>query len=270
MEPNYIKPIILYDLFFTKSISNTTLPEKKPIQPQPIMPSTPVKSKKRTLADYSLNELEQLISPNGKKILKTVRKEEQLELARALVEDADLVEANEMEEYENDPDYKEKMENNGLGFYMENFIAFHGVCPVCGQKTLRKYSFSNMPVIDLICVNVPYHTVHGGCFLYQVKTSLNDMYFSRKSNRIMIGSKRFGYNSHAVKGTDSDIKKLLTIGYICLFMDLQTDNTKYKINKLKSFVLIPDLQKKLDQYYYEYKGEFMGKISLVGIPVWLG
>ncbi|QKF94336.1 hypothetical protein QKU48_gp0878 [Fadolivirus algeromassiliense] len=262
MEPDYIKPIILYDLFFTKPISNITKPQKENTPPLtfPSLPYTPVKRKKRTIDDYSLGELEQLISPNGKKILHTVPIEEQKELARALVEDVRLIESKEMEEYKNDPDYKEKLENNGLGFYMENFISFYGICPVCKENTLRKYSFSNMPVVDLICINAAYHQVHGGCFLYQVKTSLDDMYFNKTHNYISVGSKRFGYNSHIIHTNDDINKKRLVIGYICLYLNrvIGHDN-KYNINKTKSFILLPNLQDQSGLYYYQYIDPIMGK-----------
>lgn len=260
MEPNYIKPNILYDLFFTRSISNVTLPKKQ--QPEIITkPLTPIKSKKRRLEEYSLPELEKLLSPNGKKILKTVPQDQQLDLAKDLIVDTKLIESKEIEEYKDDPDYIEKMENNGLGFYMENFISYYGVCPVCKLKTLRKYSFSNMPVVDLICINDTYHTVHGGCFLFQVKTSLNDLYFSKKDNYITVGSINYGYNSHIVKGSDNINNKKLVIGYICLYLNPKS-NTEYKINKQKSFVLLPNLNNQSNESYYSYntnKQTYMGK-----------
>ena len=251
---SYIKPIILYDLYFTKDISNITIPTKENLPETQTIPQTPPapKSKKRLMED--------MLSPEGKKIYKSASTPDKSRLLADLLADTRTVEEIEMKEYENDSDYLEKLENNGLGLYMESFISNYGICPICKQKTLRKYSASNMPVVDLICVNKAYHTTNNSCFLFQVKTSLSDIYFNKKENYITVGSKKFGYNSHIVKGNSSDVNKTLVIGYICLFLDQNMmDNNKYKINKSKSFVLVPDLQKKLDEYYYEYIMEFMGK-----------
>lgn len=261
IEHNYVKPIVLYDLFFTRPISNITLSQKRNQEIQPF--TTPEKSKKRKLEEYSLSELEKLISPDGKKILKAEPRDRQLELARNLVADVNLIETKEMEEYKNDLDYVEKMENNGLGFYMENFMSYYGVCPVCKLNTLRKYSFSNMPVVDLICINDNYHTVHGGCFLFQVKTSLNkdNLYFNKIDHYITVGSMNYGYNAHVVKGSDDLIKKKLLIGYICLHLNQKSNSTtEYMIDTQKSFILLPDLNKQLDATYYSYRDKetYMG------------
>ena len=207
-----------------------------------------------------------LLSPMGKQIYKTASEEDKPYLLPLLLKDTNDVEEQEMKDYENDPDYIEKMENNGLGYYMEKFMSFYGICPVCKQNTLRKYNMSNMPVVDLICINRKYHIANGGCFLYQVKTTVesdtlfSNIYFNKKNKTIMIGSKRFGYNSHVIKGDDDHNKKLLTIGYICLYLIKDTQNDhKYRISKTNSLVLIPDLHNNTNEYYYEYVKVIMNK-----------
>ncbi len=242
MDNNYIDKIILYDLFFRKPISNVTLNTNTQSQSHDL---TPIKQKTQSLID--------LLSPDGKLLYERAHKDDQAKLLEYLVKDTRIVENMEIVEYMNDPDYQEKMENHMLGFYMENFISCYGICPVCGQNTLRKYSMSNMPVVDLICINFDYHFNNGGCFLYQVKTAIDSNYFTK--THVTVGSKRFGYNSHIVKGNDDNNKKFIVIGYICLYLtqdENKNDNTKYKIKKSESFILIPDLENTLNEHYYSY------------------
>lgn len=151
-----------------------------------------------------------------------------------------------------DPDYIEKLENNRLGFYMEDFVCHYFKCPNCMQKTLKKYAISNMPVVDVICTNYNYHIDKNETFLFQIKisTSLNN-YFSKNNKYILIGSKKYGYNSHVINGADQAFDKQLLINYICLQLDQIADNT-YNIDKRNSFILIPDAKKNINNHYYEY------------------
>ena len=258
MDNNYIDKIVLYDLFFRKPISNiilntninTNINTNTQTHTQTHHNLTPIKQKTESLIN--------LLSPEGKLLYERAHKEDKEKLLEDLVKDTRIVEDMEVVEYMDDLDYQEKMENNMLGFYMENFISHYGVCPVCEQNTLRKYSMSNMPVVDLICINFDYHFNNGGCFMYQVKTAIDSNYFTK--THITVGSKRFGYNSHIVKGNDDDNKKFIIIGYICLYLTQnENDNTKYKIKKSNSFVLIPDLKSVLDEPYYSYGVNYFGK-----------
>lgn len=43
-----------------------------------------------------------------------------------------------------DPDYLEKMENKNLGFFMENFLVAHAICPVCQKKKVYANIFIRM------------------------------------------------------------------------------------------------------------------------------
>lgn len=248
MNNDYIDKITLYDLFFRKPINIVTFTENS--QQIQTINLTPIEQKTQSLLT--------LLSPEGKLLYERAPKEDKEKLLNDLVKDTNIVENMEMVDYMNDLDYKEKMENNMLGFYMESFISCYGMCPVCKQNTLRKYNMSNMPVVDLICTNFDYHFNNKSCFLYQLKTSIDSNYFTK--NHITVGSKRFGYNSHIVKGTDNDNKKILVIGYICLFLTQnENHNNKYKINKSRSFILIPNLENTLDDYYYSYGVNYFGK-----------
>ena len=258
MDNDYIDKITLYDLFFRKPINIVTYENSQ--QTQQIQQTHQLHPNNLTPIKQKTQSLLSLLSPEGKLLYKRAPEEDKEKLLNDLVKDTNIVENMEMLDYMNDLDYKEKMENNMLGFYMESFISCYGKCPVCKQKTLRKYNMSNMPVIDLICTNFDYHYNNGGCFMYQLKTSIDSNYFNK--NHITVGSKRFGYNSHIVKGSDDDNKKLLVIGYICLFLtqnENNDNNNKYKINKSKSFVLIPDLKSTLDEHYYSYGVNYFGK-----------
>lgn len=244
MELNTYIPIVkLYELFFTKPISTTILLNREHT-PQP----------------YQQQQQQNLLSPMSKQIYQSAYTPDKPKLLQEFIKDDLAIETLEQQQYKDDPDYQEKLENGGLGFYMESFIAFHGLCPLCGQKTLRKYIRSNIPVVDLICINKSYHEANNSCFLFQIKTTLSDLYFNKSQQYIMVGSKQFGYNSHIVKGSDDIKKKTIVIGYICISLDRNIlDNTKYKINKQKSFVLIPNLLNTKSENYYEYTQSIMNK-----------
>ena len=67
-----------------------------------------------------------------------------------LLSDNAEIEANENKMFDLDPDYQQRMENNGLGFFMEEYICVYGYCPVCNQPTLKKYQQTNIPVVILM------------------------------------------------------------------------------------------------------------------------
>ena len=155
-----------------------------------------------------------------------------------------------------DPDYQEKMENSGLGFFMENFVAMYCHCPVCGKQTLKKYAHSNVPVVDLVCTNKSYHLANNKCFLFQVKISLTSNYFSLANKKIIVGSKTYGELVNQTKGTNSIYQKIIVPGYICIRL-YKADPTLqiYSIDHRNSFIIVPNYQNESDKLYYKYLDE---------------
>ena len=204
-----------------------------------------VQSKPRTPPHYTSIPTE--ISPISHIILSTVSPESKHIMLDLLHEDTRQITQAESE----DVDYQEKMTNQGLGFYMENFVSWYGVCPVCKQTTLRKYWHSNVPVVDLVCINKNYHLNTRTCFLFQLKISMTTNYFSFQRQTISVGSKVYGKFPHSTSGIDNWSRKQITPGYICLKMN-QTGPDTYAIDKRLSFILVPDYHKTSNQRYYEY------------------
>lgn len=241
MQSTYLPLIGLYNLYFNNKLSEII----KINNTDPIYQS-PIKIK---------NELPKL-TPISKLLYESATEEDKIKLLQLFKYDDERI--KELNKYnpEEDPDYLEKLENNGLGFYMENFICYYALCPICKQNTLKKFASHNMPVVDVVCTNKKYHLENNTCFLFQIKISLNESYFSKKNKFITIGSKFFGYNSHVIKSNFPIQNKLVCVGYICLSLDLVSNyDTKYKINNQKSFALVPDLQKQDNEYYYSYVNE---------------
>lgn len=221
----------LYNLFFHKNL--IVLSKNIPQSPPP-------KSNKPII-----------VTPMTKMILSTLTPNSREFMRRDLQADTEIIEKMEKIELENDPDYLEKMANSGLGFYMENFISYYGVCPVCKEYTLRKYFHSNVPVVDFVCVNKDYHLKTNTCFLFQLKISLGDEYFSLKRQTISIGSRRYGELPHTVKGNDNIDYKRIVPGYICLKL-IPREMQNYQIDVINSFIIVPDYNNMSNRSYYEY------------------
>lgn len=152
-----------------------------------------------------------------------------------------------------DLDYQEKFENGRLGFVVEDWLAANGVCPVCGNHTLCKYQQSNIPVVDLVCTNVNYHLKHKLCFLFQVKTSLNDTYFNLRQRSVSVGSRVYGHTAHTVTGSAPLASKYIVPGYICIKLRPKSlEHQTYSIDSRRSFVLIPNYSSTNPQPYYGY------------------
>lgn len=230
----------LYNIFFKKELLNLYLDN------QPIV-STPIKK-----VPLPLN-----LTPFSKIILDHTSPNSKEYMLKELIKDNEKLKSLELND--DDPDYLNKIENNYLGFFMEDFISINGLCPVCNQPTLRKYSSSTIPVIDLICINYYYHLIQNECFIFQVKISLNNSYFNLKNKNISVGSKRFGEIAHSINGIDLLKNKFIVPGYICLQLT-DLSNRSYLINYSKSFILIPNYMNELDQPYYSYvKKNFFNK-----------
>ncbi len=154
----------LYQIFFKKNLINIS----KYIEKSYIVPMQP----------------NVLLTPNSKAIYDSTSPRSKPYILLDMLKNNDSILYKEQVDSEIDEDYIEKMENNGLGFYMESFLSMYAYCPVCGLQTLKKYSHSNVPVVDLICVNYKYHLQNSECFLYQVKISLGNIYFNLNNNKI--------------------------------------------------------------------------------------
>src|SRR3990172_4897969 len=157
---SYVDPHILYELFLAtrlKSVVSSGQGQGPGLGPgQNVQPGTPLKT-----------------TPFTKMILDAIRTDEREELKKEFEIDNKTIDALAELDVEKDPDYLEKMENNRLGFYMEDFVISHMGCPICGKKTLQKYSVPNMPTVDLVCTNRDGHLLFDekqiNCFLFQVK-----------------------------------------------------------------------------------------------------
>jgi hypothetical protein len=234
----YIKVDDLAKIFFTKNLVEL---DKTP-------PKTPPRGEPSV--DSSLTPLSKAIYDT----LTPKSKEPMLQLMRM---DDLITQEAEM----SDPDYVEKFENGRLGFFMEEYISYYGFCPVCGQKSLKKYDHSNVPVVDLVCINRDYHLMSETPFLFQVKISFTNLYFDLNEKIITIGSKTYGYNAHMVKGTSPQLQKFICPGYICIKMN-SVNLQDYVVDYRNSFVLLPDYHKQNPTYYYKYlKSDFKNQIT---------
>lgn len=208
----------------------------------------------RTPKKQQVNNNNNNMSPTSEKILAAMTPRSREILKNEMLEDDVQIENLERNEEMLDPDYQEKMENNGLGFFMENFVSINGVCPVCGQKTLHKYSHSNIPVVDFVCTNWKYHLETQTCFLYQLKISLTSEYFNLNKQSISVGSVVYGVPSHLVNGNEPINRKYYVPGYICIKLYPVPDQIqKYQIDFRNSFVLVPNFHSTINETYYSYR-----------------
>jgi hypothetical protein len=212
--------------------------EKDLVELSKNLPVSPIKNNNPVLFE---------ITPISRMILSSLTPYSKQIMTEELRADNLFIEEYERKELENDPDYLEKMANNKLGFYMENFVSYYGVCPVCKQNTLRKYFHSNVPVVDFVCINKDYHLQTNTCFLFQLKISLGGEYFN--FNQISIGSRRYGELPHSIKGSDN-IKHIVP-GYICLRLNW-LESQSYLIDPNNSFIIVPDYHNTSNISYYQY------------------
>jgi len=171
--------------------------------------------------------------------------------------DADTNKINEINNLidENDSTYI-NVENHGK--LIEIWLADNMKCPCCKQKTLKRYTKDNFPIIDLVCININ-HNIDDGVKFFQVKsshlnsTSINGQpYFSFQDKTIMTGSKNWGKLVHEIKGSDNYNKKKILIGYICILFTESSDQKYIYINQINSFVVLPYVYLDDDEPYYEY------------------
>lgn len=235
MEKKSLNYSDIEQLFFRKQLVELTK----------VLPKTPIKQKIKN-SQFEL-------TPSSKAILDSTSPRSKPYVLELLQKNSETIELKEKLDENTDPDYLEKMENNGLGFFMEDFISVYSKCPVCGKNTLKKYSHSNVPVVDLVCTNTDYHLKYNKCFLFQVKISLSTNYFNLRNQTIAVGSKTFGELAHLHTGTEPIKDKYIVPGYICIQLRLDKDEIQtYLIDHRNSFILVPDYDSNLTQLYYEY------------------
>lgn len=237
-----ISTIGLYQLFMKNQIV------KIKIQDKFVEPTTPVKQIIRsplTSAD---------LTPISKSIYESASTPDKPHLLREFSKDNEIIESilNDL----SDPDYIDKeLTYSELGFYMEDYLSITTPCPVCNKLTLRPYARKNMPAVDMICINKEYHIKNPErelrCYLFQVKTSINESSYFVKDNYITVGSIRSGYNCHVVSGNALLKDKFIIPGYICI--QLIGGDGNYKVNRSGSFTLIPDYYSSDDEPYYNWK-----------------
>ena len=236
---NHLPLVALYDLFFTKKLREVHRIDKQ----QTLTPLTPP----RKALDPSI------LTPVTKSIYTSLNEYEKKLFLNEIQKDDNILKDLEALQNLDDEEYKEKLENNGLGFYMEDYICANCVCPLCHQPTLRKYAIKNMPIVDIICINKDFHIKQDPPlpFLFQVKIKVQSSYFDKKTKLISVGSKRIGYLSHQISGNSPIENKLVLMSYICLSMN-RIDDVTYKINLEDSFCLIPNLSFNSSSDYYNY------------------
>lgn len=223
----------LYNLFFASDLIKLDKPIAEPRTPP----------KKKVLGP--------ILTPTSKKIYDATSPRSKPYILQDLQANTAAIEYRES--LEDDPDYQEKLENNGLGFFMENFVSHHGICPVCGEHSLKKYAYSNIPVVDLVCINTDYHLKNSACFIFQLKISLTNDYFNLKNQTIVVGSRVYGEPAHEVSGKEDLLHKLIVPGYICIKLyPIAGDVQAYNIDHRNSFVLVPDYNNTANNYYYQY------------------
>lgn len=237
MNQNYVSKEDLHELFTkTDLIETNIVPYTKPTKK-----ITPIKR-------MTINNL----TPISKLIYESSNAYDKQKLLIDFAKDNEYIDKVTNSIDENDPDYLEKMENNKLGFYMEDFVCHNMKCPSCGEKMFKKYMIKNMPVVDVICTNVTYHENKSDVYMFQIKITVgNNNYFSKYQNYILVGSKKYGFNCHEIYGSDNIYNKKLLVGYICLQLYMIKDN-EYKIDKKESFIILPDTNKTTNLKYYEY------------------
>jgi hypothetical protein len=255
-----------YLLFITsKLISDDNLDEenKSQIDYSYITPIKRKNNKPSYLADYTINlthKLTEYLTPISKKrMLKDIEKDNDI-----------LVKLSKMDE-KTDPDY---INYENYGKLIESWLSDNLACPCCGSYSLKRYFKSNMPIIDVVCIN-PYHTLERGVRFFQIKTSngkpfMDIPYFiynpeNPEQNHIHVGSRKYGEIVHQVKVSDNDFNKKILIGYICLTYEEKEkekeDELKIIKNKNKSFIVLPiidyqlDNSTSVDDWYYQYIDE---------------
>jgi hypothetical protein len=198
------------------------------------------------------------LSPQSQMLLSLFTPETRTRLARDFYLDDIEINKRLLKDEIDDPTYI-YFDNKGVGLYLELWVCINIKCPGCND-TLYKYANSNMPVVDVRCIN-PEHKI--GPIFYQIKATQKGTfhaglkYFSYDEEYICVGSYKYGHNCHEIKA-DNMVDRDLLIGYICIEYDYINMNS-IAIDMNKSFVLIPNLQfiplnqRQKEWTYYHYE-----------------
>jgi hypothetical protein len=225
-----------------------------------------------------------LVSPFTQTILSNLSDEDAKKYLKDYLRENEILKKIQEKIDENDPEFKFTSPSQ-VGIVLEYWVCAHIKCPVCDGE-LHKYSFNNMPVIDVRCSNEK-HTFNSGPKYFQIKVSEENaalLYFTlnrfldHMNGFITVGSERLGKFSHKVtpggvmnKRNDDD--KRLLIGYICItYTYISTNNRYIKVNLHKSFILLPSttINEKsinmINDYYYKYINTITNKPTIVYNP----
>ena len=191
-----------------------------------------------------VNKFSEQLSPAGKVLLSYFSPETQLKLARDFYLDDIKINKEILKEEMTDPTYI-YFDNQGVGLYLELWICANMHCPGCGEK-LYKYANPNIPAVDVRCIN-PKHNFEKSPIYFQIKaTETGSMfaglkYFDYNEGYVCIGSKKYGYNCHVIRGDDSKNRDLL-IGYICIeYTYANPLNNQIRINMHASYMIFPNM-----------------------------
>jgi hypothetical protein len=184
------------------------------------------------------------LTPFSRKIYETLTTDEKSKFIQDIY--LDDLEIDLIEKRSNDLAYNP---DEKLYDYLEYYISYFFICPVCKEKSLKKYANVNMPIIDIVCIN----DIHpeDKTRYFQIKTTngsyvFGEPYFSKIDRFIKVGSFNYGYNVHNITNIHY---KNMSIGYICI--EYKYDETlDYITITNNSFYIIPDI---LDTPQFIYK-----------------
>ena len=173
-------------------------------------------------------------------------------------QDIDDIEVNRI-------NFEEEIKDKTYIYFEENYgklIEIYYIdncnCPVCKQKTLRRYIRSNFPLIDAVCIN-PDHTYDQGVKYFQIKSSNCSLYngskyFSKKDRFIYSGKSKLAVLAHSVRTTS--INKNTLFGYICIEYTDNINEDRLEINNSKSFIVLPNVSYNATKMlYYRYNSK---------------
>lgn len=162
----------------------------------------------------------------------------------ALRYDDDLI--TKITKYEDEKD-EIYVNTENFGKLIEVYIADNFYCPVCKNKTLRRYVRDNFPAVDLVCVNEKHFFDHGVKF-FQVKSMIQHSlfngksYFSLEEKYIHVGSYKYGKIIHNIGHLEPNYycNRKILLGYICVTIGRMSESN-VSINPSKSFFVLPKI-----------------------------
>jgi hypothetical protein len=232
------------------------------------LPASASASEPKTPAHAGIAAKYPMLTPFSKALIDNTTPAKRQRMISDIRRDDERLQQLEEEINLNDPLYT-YTSSTEVGSTIESWICLNMKCPGCNLKYFRKYLNTNMPVIDIVCLN-PNHVIqiHGPKF-YQIKASeYNSTFFGKKyftrnpiinypSGYIKVGSIDKGQHSHNIKPSDSLDNKYISIAYICVCYKYKRNNNRL-INIVldKSYCVIPNLSyspiSQLENYYYKY------------------